>query len=645
MPENQETQSQKPQYPPYYRPRKQSKWWIPVVIILAVFALIIVGGIALVGVMGTMAFEQEEFEMKDKSVLYLNLGEMVPEYKKENPFSIFGASDKISSLSEITEAIQRADDDDRIEGIYFKSAGTSIGFAKMKQLQEELEEFKKSGKFVVSYLGISAKKDYYLAMPSDEIYSGQESMVWIQGFGATSLFFKDMLANIGVDFYVQGFEDFKSAAESYDRNSWSDSAKLQLRTVYADLRDDYVDALVKYRGLDKDEADEVLNVGVFATDSLLQKGLIDEIAYEDEVREILKKRIYGGEYEDEIKSEEDRKDYKLNLVTVGQYLSTDYDYDKEIVKDKKIAIIYGSGAIMPGKSEGWNSDFEIRSDNFVKYLKKAREDDKVKIVILRIDSPGGSVLASDEIRQAIRETQKVKPVYSSMSDVAASGGYYISMDCDTIIASPNTITGSIGVISMIPNFSETLNKLDIGVDTIAIDQSAMFLNPHYEFTESDKQRFYQWSKNTYFRFVEHVAEGRGMEFDEVRALAKGRVWTGEDAKEIGLVDVLGDFEDAIKLAKKRIGVDENKLVYVDQYPKKREPIEIFLEMFGLDASAKYQSAFATALAAKLGVEPSVAMQVFRSLPIEDQKQLKYSLDLMQLSRDEKVLIAAPYCGF
>ncbi len=347
---------------------------------------------------------------------------------------------------------------------------------------------------------------------------------------------------MGIEFYVEKFEDFKSAGETMNRRSFSDSAKLEYRAILNQRQKFFVDAVSKYRKLDKGFITDVLNRGVYTADTLFALGFVDSLMNETDFVDMLKDLTLD-------KKSKKNKDSKLRTVSVADYLKADYNYDKrKFVKDKRIAVIYGVGAIVDEPANKF-SDQQVITKKMAKYIKEAREDDKIKAIILRVDSPGGSVMTSDDIWKEVVKTKGVKPIYASMSDVAASGGYYISMACDTIIAHPATITGSIGVIAILPNMSGTWKKLDITLDTLSTTAAAHDLSLNYPFNKRQTDKLHSMIGKVYFRFVKKVAEGRDMTFDEARALAKGRVWTGEEAKEKGLVDVLGGMGDAINLQK------------------------------------------------------------------------------------------------
>ena len=622
----------------YYIKPKSRKWQIPVAIVAGIVILFFV----CITLLFNSLLDEQEIEIGDNSVLNLNLGTIVDEYATQSPFSIFTGTSQLA-FNEILSAIKTASADNRIKGIYYRGNLTTMGWAKAKELQDALEEFKKTGKFIYSFIEAGRENEYYNALPSDKIFMPSEGILEMNGFGASVLFFKGFFNRIGIDFYVQGFEDFKSAGEQFSRDKFSDSAKYQLRVLLNQRLKFLLNSITHFRKLDSDFAKSCIDRGIYTADSLLALGFIDSIATESEVKEYIKTKLnFTDNSKDKYKNISKNND-KLNLVTIKQYLN-DKSTDKGVVAppDKQIAIINAVGPIQSNIGGGpFGNEKVITAERMVRYLTKAREDDNIKIIILRIDSPGGSVMASDAIREEIIKTKKIKPVYASMSDVAASGGYYIAMDCDTIIAYPNTITGSIGVISMIPNLSGLLGKLNFGVDTISVNTNSLFLDGSKPFTQNDKNTFYNISKSIYTRFVQKVAKARHKGFEETRALAKGRVWTGEDAKARGLVDILGDYRTAIKLAKKRIGISEDIKIRVRMFPEKIDQFEALLKFFKQDKSEDDYSNLSKLYARLIGCDESLAIQTYKALPTEMKNQIDYLLFLLNSSKNEKALFAMP----
>ncbi|MFA5512324.1 MAG: signal peptide peptidase SppA, partial [Candidatus Kapaibacterium sp.] len=292
---------------------------------------------------------------------------------------------------------------------------------------------------------------------------------------------------------------------------------------------------------------------------------------------------------------------------------------------------------------GYSADYTIRSGDFVRNLRKARNNKNVKAIIIRIDSPGGSVIASEEIWDEIIRAKSVKPVYASMSDVAASGGYYMAMACDTIIAHPATITGSIGVVLAVPNVSGTLNKLGITADTINTSNAAQFMNGYFPYDTKSKEKLYELSKGIYNRFLSRAAESRNMTFDELRAVAKGRVWTGEDALSRNLIDTIGGLQTTIDIVKNRLGIPLDKKVYVRFFPEKVDDMQMLLQLFGLgNKESGEDEDIKIELAKLMGLTPEAFLANWNMLPADVQNQMKYMFELSKISAREQSMVAMPY---
>lgn len=657
MEDNYQQPSQKmPPYPPPYRTpkRKSSNWWIPLLIIGVVVALFFVFIAVIISQIGG-AFEKQTVEVKKNSVLYLTFDDGMQEYSKSNPFSFFSGNKNSASFYETIKAIRNAANDNDIKGIYIKQGLSNIGFAKAVELQGVLDDFKKSGKFIYAFMEVGAESQYFNVLPADSIFMPGEGLLEFNGLSASSVFFKGFFEKIGIDYLVIHFEDFKSAGDMYGETKYTDSAKYQLRVLIQQRYDYLVNAISKYRNMPKEKIIDCMNRGLYTADSLKYEGFIDEFATEINVRDFVKYRANNKNYDLTLSADESMKEHlansdtesKLNLISVSDYISTLKPADEDVFdKDIQIAVINGVGPINSGRDgeDGFNSDYSIRSGDFVRNLKKARDDKKVKAIIIRIDSPGGSVIASEEIWDEILRAKSVKPVYASMSDVAASGGYYMAMACDTIIAHPATITGSIGVILAVPNLSGTMSKLGITADTINFGKSSQFMNAMYPFDKNSKDKLYELSSSIYHRFVSRAAKSRKMSYEQLRELAKGRVWTGEDAKARGLVDVLGGIETTIDIVKNRLGIPLDKKVYVRYFPEKVDDLKVLLNMFGLgdkddednDAKAKIE------LAKILGLTPQEFLINWDALSPEVKNQMNYMLQLNKMSNREQAMVAMPY---
>lgn len=627
-------QFQTPQ--PYVPMAKRKRNWVLPTILIVLLVVLISLPIIIIGVFvsGLSSFESKPVEVSQNSVLEISLNQFM-EAPKISPFSFLEDLENRQTLFSIVTQIENAKKDDRIKGIIIKDGIGQYGFGIARELIEALKSFKQSGKFIYSYLTFANENVLMVASVSDSIFAPKMGFFELNGYGVTNLFFKGFFDKIGVDYYVEHFEDFKSAGESFDRTKFSDSSKKQLRILLEQRYDEFLTTLADNRKIDKNLLNSSINRGQYSTDSLISIGLIDGIATPAEFRDKVYYKIFG-----ELPNYDTENDKKVNYIDILDYTYTP-DAEQEIFdKNIKIAYIETEGAITSSDQSLDGLEEGITDGRLVKTLEEIRKDKKIKAVILRINSPGGSALASDNIWYSIRELRKEKPVYASMSDVAASGGYYIAMACDTIIAYPNTITGSIGVIGMIPNVAGTMDKLGITVDTINIGENSQFLNGSVPFKESDKAKFRTLMKSIYDDFVAKAAESRKMTFEKLRSYAKGRVWSGTDALKYGLVDTLGGIKTAFELAKQRLGIPKDKKVYVEFYPKLDQSFEAFLKFlrnFGRNYNMNSQLSLLTQ-----NTDLSLATKIFNSLPKTFQQQILYNFKLIQIGQKENVLLTLPF---
>ncbi len=625
--------------PPYYRPQqRRTRWWIPVLIVGVILVVIVVmfaGFVALV--VSSISSEPETVSVKDNTVLMLDLSGGVPENSPAMAFNFGGDSKSGPSLLEMLIAIRNAKTDDNIKGIYYRAGGVGMGAAKLTDIREALLDFKTSKKFVYAFIETGNKQHYYIASVADSIFMPEEGMMDFTAYGASAPFMKGMFNKIGVDWYVEQFEEYKSAAESLTRDKWSEPAKQEVREIVTQRVDMFVNAVATSRNIPASTVRAILDRGLYTADSLHGNKLVDGFARESELRERIHRRMNPTDT---------AANPKLRLLTMGQYKDAgSRSSDAEVADtDHSIAIVYASGAIQSGKNGSpFNSD-GIYAKNLIKELRKARDNKDVKVIILRVDSPGGSAIASDEIWSEIREIRKIKPVYASMSDVAASGGYYIAMACDTIIAHPATITGSIGVIMAIPNLTGTMGKIGVTTDTISTGQSSNFMNPMMPFREADKATLRALGGGIYRRFVQKVADSRKMTFDATRAVAKGRVWTGTAAKQAGLVDINGGLFEAIATAKRRMGINVDKRVNIHVYPEEIDNISALLTMFGLkdedEDEGKAHIDVKTLLRSVVSDNTAVE-QIWNAMPFEAQAQVRHAAQLTSLGMREHTLVMLP----
>jgi protease IV len=629
----------------YPAPPRRSRWWIPFAVIggillggLVVFAVVIFAFIG--GIMAGLESSDTPKSIKDNTVLVIDMSGGLQESSTQDPFAFLSGGSKGGvALYDVLEAIGKAKSDEKIRGIYITGGASGAGMAKLAEVRAAIEDFKSSRKFVYAYVDMGTKSQYYMASVADSVFMPHEGLLEFTAFGASAPFMKGLYDKLGVSWNVEQFEEYKSAAESMTRDKWSEPAKEEVRALLEQRNDMFIKAVAESRRLEPSYVRAVMDHGVYVPDSLKHYRLVDALVHEEDVRRRIHARMNPN----------DTNEYtKLRTVSVSSYV--DQSDEQDATTDKGIAIVYASGVINSGK-QGSPFDGEgIYAKTFIKNLKKAAKDDDVKGIIIRIDSPGGSAFASDEMWTAIREVRKSKPVFASMSDVAASGGYYMAMACDTIIAHPATITGSIGVIMAMPNLTGTIAKVGVTVDTINLGPSASFMNPLLPLTDTERTRLHEYGANTYRRFVQKVADSRGKDFESTRLLARGRVWTGADAKQRGLVDIEGGLGVAISAMKKRLNVGKNEKIEIFRFPREADSFAALLAMLGQDdeasadeepASGASARSIVEAIMARVSSDPTGARQVYQAMPRPIQQQVDHTVSITQLAMHEHALMVLP----
>ena len=498
------------------------------------------------------------------SVLKLSFDRDIPEKTNNTEAAMYNFSEEpFIGLYEIAECIRHAKDDRNIKGIYLSLSSGGIGNASAQYLRDAIRDFKESGKFVYAYSGNYGYSQgaYYMASVADKVMLHPLGAIDLRGFGSEIPFFKEMLDRLGIKMNVFYAGKYKGATEPFRLNQLSDENRYQIHEYIEDLYDSFLGDIAQGRQM---SADQVRNLaeelGGRNADLAKQNQLIDAIMYEDEVFDALREELDFS------------KDEKVNLVDLETYYKVK-GKDLNLSSRSKIAVVYAEGEIRGGDDQYGM----ITDDQYVGILRKIRDDENTKAVVLRINSPGGDAFVSDEIwREVQLVREKGIPVVASMGDVAASGGYYIACGADRIIAEPNTITGSIGVFGLIPNISELMNeKLGIHMDTVRTAKYANgVVNPFYPVGPDEAAIIQEGIDRTYETFLSRVAQGRNMTRDAVHEIAQGRVWTGTRAKEIGLVDELGDMDRAIALAAELSGTDEYRIT---EYPRLKEPMQKLIE--------------------------------------------------------------------
>lgn len=529
---------------------------IATVIGIFVFIMLFFFGVILIG---AIFGGDETVSVKSDSVIELNLKEIQNDYagKYKDPWVTIFSDKKGIGLTDVINAIEAAKTDDKIKGISILNDESSLGLAQYKDLRNALESFKKSGKFVWAYANAYSQKEYYLNSVANTIYLNPAGDLDFKGLSSEVMFFKDFQDKSGIHMEVIRHGKYKSAVEPFLENKMSDANREQLTALLNSIWTTVSTDIAKSRNIPVSKLNEIAN-GLLARTPEMAKNqhLIDIIAYEDVYHNAIKKALKVTDDEDYNKISID--DYTQNNITTAL---TDTATDQ-------IAIIYAQGEI--GSGEG--DVTEIGEGSMRRSLQEARKNEDVKAIVLRINSPGGSAMTSDLIWREIEITKKVKPVVVSMGNYAASGGYYIACNANKIYAENNTITGSIGVFGILPNFSPLANKLGINTEQVKTHENAANYSPFVPIDEKFKAFTLESVEHIYKTFVTHVAEGRKMTFAQVDAIAQGRVWTGTQALKIGLVDKIGGLDDAIAEAAKIAKIKSYSTQNYPEYEKNFDDI-------------------------------------------------------------------------
>jgi len=526
-------------------------------VILGVFISFFIMFMVMIGIgsMITSSFGEDEIvKVKNNTVLVLKLNETIKDYapKSNDPFGeIFGFEDKLMGLNGIINAIDNAKFDTNIVGISIETTSVNAGIAQTQAIRDKLFEFKESGKFITAFADFYDQKNYYLSSVADSIYVNPAGGIDFKGLSGEVLFFKDFQDKYGVKMEIIRHGKYKSAVEPFLTNKMSDANREQTQSFLLSIWNEMVDDIVDSRKI----SNEKINL---IADNLLARN--PDLAIDNE---IITNQLYKDEYIEILKNlGEIKEGGTLNAISVKDYMSSGKGRIISTAKDR-IAVIYAQGEIRYGKGD----EKYIGQELIVKSLKKARESKTVKAIVLRVNSPGGSALASDIIWREIELTKKDKPVVVSMGNLAASGGYYISCNANRIFAEPTTITGSIGVFGAVPNISAFADRIGINAEQIGTNKQSV----GYSVFEPITDEFYNVTKEgierVYSDFVDKVAAGRNMTFSQVDSIAQGRVWTGKQALENGLVDELGNLNEAVKAAAELANIDTYKIRNYPDYEK------------------------------------------------------------------------------
>lgn len=521
------------------------------------------------GIVSSIGNSQEKVVVKANTVLQVNLNGQIVENSSEEPidfnfdkimpFAGVAGTNKLG-LFQIIESIEHAKNDDNIKGIYLKlPVAVNAPWASLKSIRDALVDFKTSGKFVYAYSEIYTENAYYLASTADKVYIPPTGMMEFNGFVASPMFYTGMFEKIDLKPEIFRVGTFKSAVEPYFLKKMSDANRLQTQKYMNDLWKVFVDDISTSRAVSAEDLDHTAVSFIFGDgEKALKAGLVDVNAYEETVLDDLKEQVGLNEDED------------ITFLSLKKYMKVPA---KGKYSSDKIAVVFAEGNINSGES----GDGTMGSETVIKALRKVRKDKKVKAVVFRVNSRGGSALASDMIAEEIKLLAEEKPVIASMGDYAASGGYYISAPCDKIYAQPNTITGSIGIFGVLFNTKDLFNKnIGITFDEVETHPHANFGNPNFEMTEAERAFFQRNVEEGYGEFLEVVRAGRGFaDSAAVDKIAQGRVWSGMEAKSLNLVDEIGDLNDAIAAAASLANLDEDYRIY--RLPEAKTPFEELFE--------------------------------------------------------------------
>ena len=527
-------------------------------VVLAGIVFTILGIVTMVGM---VASSDTETTVKENSIFVLDLNGVLSERVEENPFqSIMGDDMQSIGLDDLLSAIQKAKDNENIKGIYLQPANFSASFASLEEIRQALLQFKESGKFIVAYADQYTQGMYYLASVADKLIVNPQGSIGWHGLASETIFFKDLLKKVGIDMQVFKVGTYKSAVEPFIATEMSDANREQITAFLTSIWGRLLEDISASRNIPVEKLNEYADsyMDLKQADEYIACGLADTLLYKDGVLNYLKQKT-GRAADESLRtlSLEDMKNVKRNVPL-----------DKS---GNIIAVYYAFGGI----DDTTSPEEGINSEKVITDLRKLREDETIKAVVLRVNSPGGSAYGSEQIWNEVVKMKEAKPVIVSMGDYAASGGYYISCAADYIVADPTTLTGSIGIFGMIPNFENLMtDKLGLHFDVVKTNSHADMGSLSRPFNASEKEIMQNYINNGYKLFVKRCADGRGMSVEAIEKIAEGRVWTGEAAKELGLVDELGGLNKALEIAAQKANVEAYSVI---NYPGKSSIFDSILE--------------------------------------------------------------------
>ena len=527
--------------------------------VLATVVGIIVAGVVIMflGVLtifGLASSSVKDVVIEDNSVLMLELNGIISERTPESsPLDFLTqltpmGEETTLGLDDITSAIKKAKENEDIKGIYLLAGTLEAEPASVEAIRDALVDFKESGKFIIAYADTYNQLEYYIASLADKVLLNPKGVLDWHGLAGMNIFYKDLMDKLGIEMQIFKVGTFKSAVEPYMLSEMSDANREQTAAYIGSIWQKFSDEVATSRNLSKDALNQIAEEGaMFKTgEELMAAGLVDSLIYKNDMR------VYLNRY---MGLEEDKKVSAYSVSDMrGVKRNTPRDKSGNIVAVYyAVGDIDGGGSLLPTTDEG------INSEKVIKDLRKLKDDDDVKAVVLRVNSPGGSAYGSEQIWYAVSQLKEKKPVIVSMGDFAASGGYYISCNADTIVAEPTTLTGSIGIFGMVPNFQAVTKKIGVNIDIEKTNSLADMGNLYRPMTDTEKALMQKMVEKGYDLFTTRCAEGRGMTQEQIDAIGQGRVWTGTMALERGLVDILGGLDDAIEIAVEKAGIEQYTL--------------------------------------------------------------------------------------
>jgi len=491
------------------------------------------------------AIRGEQPSIKDNSVLALRVSGPLPDYVPDNTLNrLFGNPPQ--SLSSLLVQFRKAKADKRIKAIILDVDASETGWAKAEEIRGSIADFRASGKPVYAYMETGFNKDYYVAAACDKIYIPPSGELFVTGLAADVMFFRGTLDKLGIYPDVYQIGKYKSAGDMFTQKQMTDAHREYINSLLDDLFGRLVDGVAKGRGKSADDVKKIIDNAPYTAKQAQEQGLIDGALYREDVEKMIKKNL-GYNDNDELRVVRASDYRKITQESLG------------LNKGEKIAVVYASGDIMSGSSQfGSSGEETIGSDSLVRVLNEVRDDKSIKAVVLRIDSPGGSGLASDIIWRGIESLKAKKPVVVSMSDVAASGGYYIACNANKIVAQPSTITGSIGVVGGKPVVKGFYDWIGVTNEYVLRGTNSGMFRETEKFSDSERAKFEEFLKSTYDDFTSKVAKGRAKDQAYIDAIGQGRVWTGRQGKDNGLVDEYGGLDKAIEIAKQLANIPANR---------------------------------------------------------------------------------------